>query len=295
MLFLIWGPALLPYNCCWPRPWPRSWPPWQDSCGPQTRPALVRPGPTCSRIIVDCEVNTGAWTLMHRFNKASELLGDAMSVSRVGIEQDSGCAAGCVQRRSGFSAAVMLAVACPMRADCLAHSWLRPLSPPDLCRAAGRTWTARWPASTCGCGTAPSASSPGSVTTTRRRARSSGAELKRSHVPVALCPPADKHSSGAQKELATACGLVRLAEPHPSASLLPCLQPRILGSAQERLTNVIADVYSRTNGWAQEWARLMLTTVGRGGNAQVSSPGQLLGAALSMLPASGQGAKIGGC
>lgn len=36
--------------------------------------------PACSRIIVDCEVNTGAWTLMHRFNKASELLGDVMGV-----------------------------------------------------------------------------------------------------------------------------------------------------------------------------------------------------------------------
>lgn len=55
---------------------------------------------------------------------------------------------------------------------------------------------------------------------------------------------------------------------------IPPLQPRILGSAQERLTNVIADVYSRTNGWAQEWARLMLTTVGRGGNAQVGAPVQ---------------------
>jgi hypothetical protein len=32
-----------------------------------------------SRIIVDCEVNSGAWTLMHRFNKAAELLGDAVS------------------------------------------------------------------------------------------------------------------------------------------------------------------------------------------------------------------------
>lgn len=32
----------------------------------------------CSRIIVDSEVNTGAWTLMHRFNKATDLLGDVM-------------------------------------------------------------------------------------------------------------------------------------------------------------------------------------------------------------------------
>ena len=46
-------------------------------------------------------------------------------------------------------------------------------------------------------------------------------------------------------------------------------QPRILGSAQERLTHAIADAYARTTGEAQEWARLMLTTVGRGGNAQV--------------------------
>jgi hypothetical protein len=34
-----------------------------------------------SRTIVDCEVNTGAWTLMHRCNKAADLLNDVVSVS----------------------------------------------------------------------------------------------------------------------------------------------------------------------------------------------------------------------
>lgn len=34
-----------------------------------------------SRIIVDCEVNTGAWTLMHRFNKAAELIHGVTTVS----------------------------------------------------------------------------------------------------------------------------------------------------------------------------------------------------------------------
>jgi hypothetical protein len=38
------------------------------------------PPHSCSRIIVDCEVNTGAWTLMHRFNKATDLLEDVMNV-----------------------------------------------------------------------------------------------------------------------------------------------------------------------------------------------------------------------
>lgn len=33
-----------------------------------------------SRIIVDAEVNSGGWTLMHRYNKAAELVGDIMSV-----------------------------------------------------------------------------------------------------------------------------------------------------------------------------------------------------------------------
>ena len=33
-----------------------------------------------SRTIVDCEVNTGAWTLMHRCNKAADLLGDVLGV-----------------------------------------------------------------------------------------------------------------------------------------------------------------------------------------------------------------------
>lgn len=43
------------------------------------RPSAPPPKPN-SRIIVDCEVNTGAWTLMHRFNKATDLLGDVMQV-----------------------------------------------------------------------------------------------------------------------------------------------------------------------------------------------------------------------
>ena len=45
-------------------------------------------------------------------------------------------------------------------------------------------------------------------------------------------------------------------------------QPRILGAAQERLTHKISDVYSALQGQAKEFARLCLTTVGRGGNAQ---------------------------
>ena len=57
---------------------PRSAPP--PPCHP---PAAARPParpPARSRIIVDCEVNTGAWTLMHRFNKAADLLSDVMQV-----------------------------------------------------------------------------------------------------------------------------------------------------------------------------------------------------------------------
>ncbi len=45
-------------------------------------------------------------------------------------------------------------------------------------------------------------------------------------------------------------------------------QPRILGEAQKRLSNKIAEAYAQTTGTAQEWVRAMLTTVGRGGNAQ---------------------------
>lgn len=45
-------------------------------------------------------------------------------------------------------------------------------------------------------------------------------------------------------------------------------QPRILGHAQERLTNAIAQAHANTAGVAQEWVRLMLSCVGRGGNAQ---------------------------
>ena len=34
-----------------------------------------------SRTIVDCEVNADQWTLMHRYNKATELLEQALNVS----------------------------------------------------------------------------------------------------------------------------------------------------------------------------------------------------------------------
>lgn len=37
-----------------------------------------------SRMIVDAEVNSGAWTLMHRCNKATDLLNDVNSV-RAGV------------------------------------------------------------------------------------------------------------------------------------------------------------------------------------------------------------------
>lgn len=45
-------------------------------------------------------------------------------------------------------------------------------------------------------------------------------------------------------------------------------QPRILSAAQERLTKTIAEAHRRTVGEAQEWVRMMLTTVGRGGDGQ---------------------------
>ncbi|PRW33076.1 alpha-glucan water chloroplastic [Chlorella sorokiniana] len=110
-----------------------------------------------SRIIVDSEVNTGAWTLMHRFNKATDLLGDVMQGRFKDVE-------GSLVR---------------------IYVWLRYSAVRQL------TW---------------------------------------------------------QRNYNT--------------------QPRILGAAQERLTHAITDVYDRTNGSAQQWARAMLTTVGRGGNAQ---------------------------
>ncbi|MEW5309696.1 MAG: hypothetical protein WDW38_001561 [Sanguina aurantia] len=43
-------------------------------------------------------------------------------------------------------------------------------------------------------------------------------------------------------------------------------QPRILSAAQDRLT--VTQAYSRSKGEAAEWARAMLTTVGRGGDGQ---------------------------
>ncbi|GFH15445.1 R1 protein, alpha-glucan water dikinase, partial [Haematococcus lacustris] len=45
-------------------------------------------------------------------------------------------------------------------------------------------------------------------------------------------------------------------------------QPRILSAAQDRLTGTVASAHARTSGEAQEWVRLLLTTVGRGGDGQ---------------------------
>ena len=42
-----------------------------------------------SRTIVDCEVNADQWTLMHRYNKATELIGQALNVST----NDTSCSA----------------------------------------------------------------------------------------------------------------------------------------------------------------------------------------------------------
>lgn len=45
-------------------------------------------------------------------------------------------------------------------------------------------------------------------------------------------------------------------------------KPRDLAHAQDRLTQCIANAHKRTVGEAQEWVRLMLSTVGRGGDGQ---------------------------
>jgi alpha-glucan,water dikinase len=42
----------------------------------------------------------------------------------------------------------------------------------------------------------------------------------------------------------------------------------LLCDLQERLTNTIARAHSKTRGDAQEWVRLMLSCVGRGGDGQ---------------------------
>ena len=41
-----------------------------------------------SRTIVDCEVNSDQWTLMHRYNKAAELLDMILKVSLEGCLQN---------------------------------------------------------------------------------------------------------------------------------------------------------------------------------------------------------------
>lgn len=59
------------FNC--PIPGPKSAAPEDD--------ALAGFEDDLSRTIVDCEVNSSAWTLMHRYNKATELLDSVLNVS----------------------------------------------------------------------------------------------------------------------------------------------------------------------------------------------------------------------
>ena len=59
------------FNC--PIPGPKSAAP-EDN-------ALAGLEDDLSRTIVDCEVNSSAWTLMHRYNKATELLDSVLNVS----------------------------------------------------------------------------------------------------------------------------------------------------------------------------------------------------------------------
>ena len=45
-------------------------------------------------------------------------------------------------------------------------------------------------------------------------------------------------------------------------------QPRFLSGAQERFTSICAKAHRELDGEAQEWTRLMLSTLGRGGDGQ---------------------------
>eukprot|EP00951_Prasinocladus_malaysianus_P038861 scaffold430019_cov33-Prasinocladus_malaysianus.AAC.1 len=45
-------------------------------------------------------------------------------------------------------------------------------------------------------------------------------------------------------------------------------QPRILSGAQDRLTKTIAKAHSQMAGESEEWIRLMLGMLGRGGDGQ---------------------------
>lgn len=45
-------------------------------------------------------------------------------------------------------------------------------------------------------------------------------------------------------------------------------KPKELSHSQERLTQAIAEAHGSTSGEVQEWVRLMLGTVGRGGDGQ---------------------------
>jgi hypothetical protein len=137
-------------------------------------PALsANPPPhSCSRIIVDCEVNTGAWTLMHRFNKATDLLEDVMNVGGWAVPHCTAPAPVLLCSLAPSFSVSHPALHCNgllvHSPACLAIDVLVPRACLPACRAGSRTRPAHWPASTSGCATAPSASSPGSATTTPR-------------------------------------------------------------------------------------------------------------------------------
>jgi alpha-glucan,water dikinase len=146
------------------------------------------------RAIVDAEVNSSMWTLMHRYNRASELLEAALDG---GVE---------------ITAPALQAAAAASAAD-----------------------------NANGNGAAANDASSGPLT--------------------------------GEQAVAQACADIYVWLRYSATRQLTWqrnynTQPRILSAAQERLTRACAAAHARTHGEAQEWCRLMLTTVGRGGDGQ---------------------------
>ena len=71
-----------------------------------------------SRTIVDCEVNSGAWTLMHRYNKAADLLSQTLSVC---VTPSMPCKCQCHAR--------MNAIAMGTVNDTIVHAWMHSPAP----------------------------------------------------------------------------------------------------------------------------------------------------------------------
>lgn len=139
----------------------------------QQGPCIPQVGGELARSIAEFEQQS-QMTLMHRFNKAADLLDQVLQVRSCSAQwPGTQCSVPPAEATGWFwiqptlQWCMVQGLACAAGVRRPAHL-LHRICRARCCRRGGRQ--RRWPPSSCGCATAPAGSSPGSATTTRSRA-----------------------------------------------------------------------------------------------------------------------------